>query len=65
MITNSTKDTEIQTLKIQRSLKELSAVSGDGTSLISVMIAAGGSIPKTRQKLLNEEGTATQIKSRV
>jgi len=50
---------------MQRVLKELSAVEGQSTSLISVLIPSGGSISKTKQKLLCEEGAATQIKSRV
>jgi peptide chain release factor subunit 1 len=57
--------TEIQTLKIQRMLKDLDAAEGQATSLISVMIPSGGSISKTKQKLVCEEGTASQIKSRV
>jgi len=56
---------EIQILKIQRMLKELSAVEGQGTSLITVLIPSGGSIAKTKQKLVCEETAATQIKSRV
>jgi len=64
-MSNTTQDSEIQNLKIQRTLKELSAVSGEGSSLISVMIPACGSIAKTRKKLLQEEGSATKIKSRL
>lgn len=56
---------QCETLKIQRMLKELSAAEGQATSLISVIIPAGGSLSKTKQKLVCEEGTATQIKSRV
>jgi len=64
-MSNTTQEAEIQTLKIQRTLKELSAVSGEGNSLVSVMIPAGGSIVKTRKKLIQEEGSATKIKSRL
>jgi len=64
-MSNTTQEAEIQTLKIQRTLKELSAVSGEGNSLVSVMIPAGGSIVKTRKKLIHEEGSATKIKSRL
>jgi peptide subunit release factor 1 (eRF1) len=60
-----TTETEVQTLKIKRTLKELKGATGEGTSLITVMIAAGGSISKTKQKLVSEESAATQIKSRV
>jgi peptide chain release factor subunit 1 len=56
---------EIQTVKIQRMLKDLSAIEGQGTSLITVLIPSGGSIAKMRQKLSSEESAAMQIKSRV
>jgi peptide subunit release factor 1 (eRF1) len=58
-------EVEIEKLKMARILDELDAAAGDGTSLITLMIAAGGSIAKTKQKLICEESTAAQIKSRV
>jgi peptide subunit release factor 1 (eRF1) len=60
-----TTNTEIQSLKVKRTLNELSTATGDATSLITVMIASGGSISKTKQKLVSEESTSSQIKSRV
>jgi len=43
----------------------LDSAAGEGTSLITILIASGGSASKTKQKLVCEESAASQIKSRV
>jgi len=56
---------DIEKLKMERLLKNLDQAAGEGTSLITLFIAAGGNITKAKQKLICEESTAAQIKSRV
>lgn len=46
-------------------LNQLENASGEGTSLITLMIPAGANIAKTKQKLTEEYTAATQIKSRL
>jgi len=58
-------DVEIQKLKVDRLLKQLEHAQGDGTSLITLMIPAGGNINRMKQKLTDEYSAATQIKSRL
>lgn len=58
-------DIEIEQYKIKKMLAELSALRGNGTSLITIMIPAGGDLNGMKRLLVEEYGTATNIKSRV
>ena len=55
----------IQLFKIKRLIKVLRDAHGDGTSMISILIPPHDSIPKMRQKLIDEASTASNIKNRV
>lgn len=57
--------TEIQKIKIERTLKQLEGVEGNGTSLITIMISQGGNINLMKHKLNNEYNSASQIQSRL
>ena len=56
---------QIERFKIKRMLDELSECRGNGTSLITVMIQHNGDLNGMKKLLVNEYGTATNIKSRV
>ena len=51
--------------KLKKIIKELDNAKGHGTSMISLIISPRESIPKLVKKLNDEEGTASNIKSRV
>ena len=55
----------IEIWKIQRMIKNLAEARGNGTSMISLVMAPTEDIPKINQMLTNEFGTASNIKSRV
>ena len=56
---------DIQLWKTKRLLKFLREASGNGTSMVSFILRPGESIAKANQKLTEEYGTASNIKSRV
>ena len=55
----------IQLFKMKRMLKSLEDSRGDGTSMVTILIPPGDAIFKIRQKLVDELGTASNIKNRV
>lgn len=61
----SEEELEIEQFKIKRLLRELGSYRGNGTSLITVMIQSGGDLNGMKRTLVEEYGTATNIKSRV
>lgn len=56
---------EVHLWKTKRILKLLREASGNGTSMVSIILRPGESIAKMNQKLTEEYGTAGNIKSRV
>lgn len=58
-------ESEIELWKTKRLLKSLKDASGNGTSMISIILKPGESISKMNQKLTEEYGTAGNIKKRV
>lgn len=58
-------DVNIDLWKTKRILSLLKSASGNGTSMVSLILPPGESIAKMSQKLTEEYGTATNIKSRV
>lgn len=55
----------VEIFKIKKLIKSLEAARGNGTSMISLIIPPKDQIPRIAQKLADELGTATNIKSRV
>lgn len=51
--------------KIQKVIKDLESFKGSGTSMVTIFIRAGAQVAPMRQKLVEELGTASNIKSRV
>ncbi|ELP90165.1 eukaryotic peptide chain release factor subunit, putative [Entamoeba invadens IP1] len=60
-----TEDEQIKVFQTKRLVKNLEAARGDGTSMITVIMKPEEQISKMMQKLVEEYGTATNIKSRV
>ncbi len=60
---DASKNVEI--FKIKKLIKSLEAARGNGTSMISLIIPPKDQIPRIAQKLADEYGTASNIKSRV
>lgn len=58
-------DNEIEQWKVKRLLRTLDAARGNGTSAITLILNAKQDINYTNQKLTDEYGTASCIKSRV
>lgn len=58
-------DTTIEILKLKRLVEDLDAMRGKGTSMITLIVPPNYQIPLCRQMLIDERGTATNIKSRV
>ncbi|XP_029166576.1 eukaryotic peptide chain release factor subunit 1-like [Nylanderia fulva] len=56
---------EIETWKIKKELKKLKESKGNGTSMISLVIPPGDQISRISKMLVDEYGTASNIKSRV
>ena len=54
---------DIAAWRVKQFLKDLSDARGDGTSLISLVVPAGGQISRVQQMLSHEKGTASHIKS--
>mmetsp|Transcript_77199 Transcript_77199/g.153086 ORF Transcript_77199/g.153086 Transcript_77199/m.153086 type:complete len:437 (-) Transcript_77199:390-1700(-) len=59
------EDTAIEQWKLRRLIKSLDASSGAGTSAITLIVRSGQDITLTNQKVKEELGEATNIKSRV
>ena len=59
------EELEVEQYKIKKMLKDLSDFRGNGTSLITVMVQSGGDLNGMKRLLVDEYGTATNIKSRV
>jgi peptide chain release factor subunit 1 len=59
------EDTAIEQWKLRRLIKSLDASSGAGTSAITLIVRSGQDINLTNQKVKEELGEATNIKSRV
>ena len=55
----------LEKLKIKQMLKKLESCRGNGTSLVSIMIGAGGDLNGTKKRLTDEYGKASNVKSRV
>jgi len=58
-------DTIIQQWKIKKMIASLEAAKGSGTSMISLILPPKEQLAKINQKLVDEYGTASNIKSRV
>lgn len=58
-------DSNVEMWKIKRLIKSLENARGNGTSMISLIIPPKDQIARIAQKLAEEYGTATNIKSRV
>ena len=61
---NEESNLNLQQFKLQKQLKELEEIKGEGTSLISLYIPAGGQIPLFQKMITTELGAASCIKSR-
>ena len=64
-MTSTSDDTNIEIWKIKKLIKSLDAARGSGTSMISLILAPKSQISITAKMLVEEYGTATNIKSRV
>lgn len=62
---NSTPDRNVEMWKIRRLIKSLEAARGNGTSMISLIMAPKEQISRMSKLLGDEHGTASNIKSRV
>ncbi len=60
----STKINDKDKYKIRRLIKELQEIKGRGTELVSVYVPAGYDINKISTHIAEEQGTATNIKSK-
>lgn len=58
-------DKTLQRWKDQKLIRDLESYAGAGTSMITIFIKPGDSVAPMRQKLTNELGAASNIKSRV
>jgi peptide chain release factor subunit 1 len=55
----------IEQFKIKRIIKYLESLKGNGTSMITLILPSGEQVSKVNQKLTDEMGAASNIKSRV
>lgn len=62
---SNTNSANIEMWKIKKLIKSLEAARGNGTSMISLIIPPKEQIARISQKLADEYGTASNIKSRV
>lgn len=62
---NANPDKNVELWKIRRLIKSLEAARGNGTSMISLIMAPKEQISRMSNKLGDEHGTASNIKSRV
>jgi peptide chain release factor subunit 1 len=58
-------DTDIEKWRLKRMIKSLNSASGNGTSMISLIIPAGSDLPTWTKKLVGEISSCVNIKSRV
>lgn len=58
-------DSNVETWKIKRLIKNLEKLRGNGTSMISLLLSPRDQISKVQGMLAGEAGTAVNIKSRV
>lgn len=63
--TMTDSETKVQMWKIKKLIKNLEAARGNGTSMISLIIRPKDQLSRIVQKLAEEYGTASNIKSRV
>ena len=56
---------EVQKLIVERLLDSLDAANGDGTSMISLLVPAGGDLNKIKRQLTEEYTAAGNVKSRL
>nr|AAK07830.1 eukaryotic release factor 1B [Euplotes aediculatus]AAK70862.1 polypeptide chain release factor 1 [Euplotes aediculatus] len=61
----SVLDSNVETWKIKRLIKNLEKLRGNGTSMISLLLSPRDQISKVQGMLAGEAGTAVNIKSRV
>jgi len=61
----TTMEEEVELWKTKRLLQSLRDASGNGTSMVSIILKPGESLVKMNQKLTQEFGTASNIQSRV
>lgn len=61
----SITDSNVETWKIRRLIKNLEKLRGNGTSMISLLLSPRDTIAKVQAMLSTEQGTAVNIKSRV
>jgi peptide chain release factor subunit 1 len=62
---DSEDELEVERAKLKKVVKMLDTLAGDGTSMISLIMPPGDQISRVVHMLDKEEGTATNIKSRV
>jgi peptide subunit release factor 1 (eRF1) len=55
----------MEKLKIRRLLDQLDSFSGTGTSMVSLLIPAGGNINIVKQKMAHEFSDSARVKSRL
>lgn len=55
----------VEQWKVRKLIKRLSEARGNGTSMISLIIPPKGQVSQIQNLLMNEAGTAVNIKSRV
>lgn len=65
MEADSAAEKNVELWKMRKLIQSLDAAKGNGTSMISLIIPPKDQISRINQKLLEEYGTATNIKSRV
>jgi peptide chain release factor subunit 1 len=65
METDSAAEKNVELWKMRKLIQSLDAARGNGTSMISLIIPPKDQLSRINQKLLEEYGTATNIKSRV
>ncbi|CAG2102403.1 unnamed protein product [Medioppia subpectinata] len=58
-------DQNVKIWKIKKLIKSLESARGNGTSMISLIIPTNGQISRVSRMLVDESGTAANIKSRV
>jgi peptide chain release factor subunit 1 len=58
-------DEQVELFKVKKLIKSLTAARGNGTSMISLIIPPKGQISLVNKMLVDEMGTASNIKSRV
>jgi peptide chain release factor subunit 1 len=62
---NFEEENFIEMFKLKKTIEYLDTKKGHGTSLITITIGANDQIVHMRKKLVEEEGKAKQIKTRV